>query len=391
MGAYLNTLAALTRVPALRTIALCGVLILVGRDPLLLQAYPALAETVDNLREPQRLNARDTRLHERGYYEDLTDATRFNTELAGLYAHRPADWNVDGGVYQTGGFPPYAMLPSHQVIYKGVVQATNRWGMRDRDYEQSKPSGVFRVALLGSSHSKGSGVSADVNYENVAEDALNSENADGSRRRIEILNFSVGGYGPLCRLALLEEKVLSFQPDLVVFEGIDDFTWIVNEMANAVDKGIAIPFGPIVELMERAGAGPGLARIVAEQKLRPHAGEALEWTCRRFVETCRRNGAKPVAIFLPRPEIIRGESQLLSDQSELARRTGFEVIDMSQAYGAVADKRKLWIAPWDQHPNATGHRLLAERFLAGLRRELPVRNESTQTEKDSTHETDDGA
>jgi hypothetical protein len=53
-------------------------------------------------------------------------------------------------------------------------------------------------------------------------------------------------------------------------------------------------------------------------------------------------------------------------QAELrtARDAGFVVIDLSDVYRG-SDRNSLWIAEWDAHPNAQGHRLVGER-LYGL-------------------------
>ena len=44
---------------------------------------------------------------------------------------------------------------------------------------------------------------------------------------------------------------------------------------------------------------------------------------------------------------------------------GIPVVDLRGAYDGVADRTSLWVAPWDNHTNAAGRRLLAER-LYGL-------------------------
>src|SRR5574339_336198 len=45
--------------------------------------------------------------------------------------------------------------------------STNRWGMRDRDYERLPAPGVFRMALLGPSNVMGWGVADGETFEAV--------------------------------------------------------------------------------------------------------------------------------------------------------------------------------------------------------------------------------
>ncbi len=125
---------------------------------------PALANAVNQLRNPYFVSARDEEMLTRGYYEDLGDVARFNPQLAELYKGQPADWNRNWAVHRTGGFPAQELLPSRRVMAKGVALTTNRWAMRDREYEQAKPEGTYRFALLGSSHAMGGVVAASGSY-----------------------------------------------------------------------------------------------------------------------------------------------------------------------------------------------------------------------------------
>ena len=62
------------------------------------------------------------------------------------------------------------MAPSTSGILCGTLATTNRWGMRDREYDKEKPAGTYRFVLLGSSHEVGSGVKDDETFENLVED-----------------------------------------------------------------------------------------------------------------------------------------------------------------------------------------------------------------------------
>lgn len=354
-------------------IVVTSVVLGIGRRPLVLAFSPRAFEIVDDLKHPERLNERDTKILERGYYEDLTNTARINPELAELFTDRPADWNTGHTVRQTGSFPPYEMIPLQKEIYKGVEQNTNRWGMRDREYEMAKPPGVIRIALLGSSHTKGSGVNDDQTYENLAEGRLNREDTLGGQRQFEILNFSVGGYGPLCRLATLQKKVLDFHPDVVISEGIDDMTWIVTEMANAVEKGIELPFEPIRSIIDSTGVAKGTPRLMAEQKLKARAEEALAWTYAQIATDCKDRGIAAYAMFLPRPEDIKEEKDIIAQQTRLAEKAGLRMLDVSAAYSSVKKKDTLWVAKWDRHPGVQGHRLVADLLYENIRsRVLPA-------------------
>ena len=112
-----------------------------------------MAEVVVKVLSLNKLNRRDTELLERGYYEDLTDVTRYNTQLMELFAKEPADWQRQTRQPLVDVNDPYSneLIPSNQVRHRGVTLTTNRWGMRDRDYELAKPPDTYRIALIGAS------------------------------------------------------------------------------------------------------------------------------------------------------------------------------------------------------------------------------------------------
>ncbi|MFP6638779.1 MAG: SGNH/GDSL hydrolase family protein, partial [Myxococcota bacterium] len=320
---------------------------------------------VDRLKT-NKLNSIDAKRLERGYYEDLVDVARFNDQLASLYARQPSDWRGTKPVTrETGGFPPYEMIPSTREMYKGVLQGTNQWGMRDREYTREKPSGTYRIALLGSSHSKGSGVADHETYENLVEDRLNAEAPPG--RRYEILNFAVGGYGPLARMAILSDRVPAFDPDAVLYVAIDDFTWMMNELSSATAESREVPFDRLIAVLAEVGITPGMARVVAEHRVKPRLPELVEWSYTELFERTRAQGALPLAMILPRPIGKSDELQLIASQVQLAQQAGFQTLDISDAYAGTQEWSDLWIAPWDNHPNAHGHRLLADRVHDELR------------------------
>ncbi|MDP6761660.1 MAG: GDSL-type esterase/lipase family protein [Planctomycetota bacterium] len=349
----------------------CGLLLTVGRSPLWFSFEPRLAEAVERL-ATNKLNSADAGQLERGYYEDLTDVTRFNSELADLYKDRPAGWNVNAAIRQTpDSYPPYDLYPSVEVEYKGCTLVTNRWGFRDREYEKEKPPGVFRIGFLGSSHTAGIGVENEETYENVLEDRLNAEQAREGLR-FEVLNFAISGYGPLCRLATLETRALEFDLDLVVNVGIDDLPWITKELAHAVDKEIGVPYPELLELMAEVDVHPGLPRIVADNRLPRIAERALGWIYARAAAVCAENGVATVATFIPRPETGVARPEHLAAQLELARAGGYTVVDTAHAYASEENLPSLWIAPWDHHPIARGHRMLADAVYDALLPHLPV-------------------
>lgn len=350
------------------TLAIAAGMLLVAQYPLIFSFSPKLVSIVDNMRSGDRLSARDSKAMERGYYEDLTNVTRFNDELAEILSEMPPGWNKNAAVQpHPAEFPPFSFRPNASVDYKGARLNINQWGMHDREYTMEKPPGTFRIAVLGSSHTVGIGVDRAHTYENLVEDRLNAQYGAARGVKFEILNFAVSGYGPTCGLITFEQKILDFAPDAVLVGGMDDITWIVNELVNASTKSLPIPYQELADAVARADVPPGTPMVLAEQRLSPHARTMLEFVYGRFVELSRAHHVIPLATVLPRPEDLTDRILALdAEQAEMMERAGFELVDTHHAYEALADPSSLWIRKYDRHPNEQGHRLLADALYASL-------------------------
>ena len=101
----------------------------------------------------------------------------------------------------------------HQTPEYTVEIRTNSQGMRaDTDFSIAKPDGTKRIAILGDSFGMGYGVDLEDSSLFILQTQL--EEALGCR--VEIMNFSVSGFGPAEELIVLEAEALAFNPDLVI-------------------------------------------------------------------------------------------------------------------------------------------------------------------------------
>ena len=64
------------------------------------------------------------------------------------------------------------VAPSRVFNYYRKTVTTNRWGMRDREFDLAKPPGTFRIGLFGESHTFGNGVADEEVYEQLVEMAV---------------------------------------------------------------------------------------------------------------------------------------------------------------------------------------------------------------------------
>jgi hypothetical protein len=80
-----------------------------------------------------------------------------------------------------------------------------------------------------------------------------------------------------------------------------------------------------------------------------------------MVETCRANGITPVYVLLPMT-YQHLTSRNVTDDMAMAKDAGFVTISLADVYRGYRTK-DLEIASWDDHPNALGHKLIAEALI----------------------------
>jgi len=328
-----------------------------------------------------RLSDQEAALLQRGYYEDLIGVNRFNSQLWEIYSKRPSEWVAMRDtevVRSTNDNLILELVPSTTIDFNGTTLSTNRWGMRDRDYELIPSPNSYRIALTGPSFVMGYGVEDDEGFEWLLEDRLNQEHAGSLYTEYEILDFAVPGYSAIQDLILLEQKALAFKPNAIFFMAHQrEEEAVVKYIADRLSVGADLPYPDLIELTRQAGVEPGATKVETERLLQPIGTEILSWTYRRVVEVSRAQGILPVWIFMPTLEDPLHEEEIVH-LKRVAAESGFIVLDLSDAYDNQ-NLDSLVVAYWDKHPNAKGHSLIAESLYQKLLErndEIPLFQES---------------
>jgi hypothetical protein len=353
-------------------------LLLFGESHRLKAANDTLyAEVVQSLRT-DRLNELEYNKRTRGYYEDL-DVTR-------------EDANVRMGLQALGWWPAkiihitskdfllYRPIPDRFVPVHGITVTYNSRGLRGPWYEEKKAPGVFRIAVVGSSTEAGRGVSDDQTFVHQLEKRLNREDVNGRISKFELWNFSVEGYGALQKLMVVEQQVLAYDPDLIL--------WITygperqrlgDQLADAIRAGYNAPppfEESVQEICKKAHIDASMPAPRIERLLRPYTGELIDQVFQRFAELCRTHHTR--GCFVYRPQLKEFVHLKMANRQEVLRfahKTEQPILDLTGCFSSEPDPDKLMVSPestyyWrtlkregpDDHPNAAGHKLLADRL-----------------------------
>jgi D-alanyl-lipoteichoic acid acyltransferase DltB (MBOAT superfamily) len=323
-----------------------------------------LPDRIDRIRV-DRLNIRDQQRQERGYYENL-----INVNLGarvGLIDEpgTPRDWVTirESGLLQNRpDFLLAELRPNLDTIFQRARIQTNQWGMRDREYPLAKPEGTVRIAVLGASHVMGTGVANGEPFPDRFEELLNS--ASGGVR-YEVLNFAVAGLGPLNHLFILGEKVAPFEPDVVLYVMMEDIEYFLEaHMVDVVYRGVELPVPYLRDLVTSLSLDPTLPRDTTRARIAPYAAEIEAWAERGMAEAIREMNARPVAMYLPRPQRTTSENVIRRVLGR-AHEAGFDTLALRGVYDGYTIQ-ELKVAPWDLHPNPFAHGLIAENMVAAF-------------------------
>lgn len=318
-----------------------------------------------------------------GYYVGLIDGDGSGRdELAMALMGRPPEpkfADIGASQYVPGDYLQFVLLPNVDVPAFGGRFTTNTHGLRDRHVEKAKPPGVFRIALLGSSMDMGWGVDVSETYENRLEEWLNAYAAKhGIDRKFEVVNFAVAAYSPLHRVEVFERQVRQFEPDLVLYSATRLDTRLLQiHLVGLLQDGVDVKYDFVRPILARGGIDPAQARIApgtdratsdrvkARKEQIKAAVEPVLWdlnaaSVQYLAQACQSAGIAMAMVIIPRATESDGPAYRGPDVARIqamAVSAGVPVADLTACFDDQ-DPRAIEIAPWDDHPNALGHRLL---------------------------------
>jgi hypothetical protein len=258
-----------------------------------------------------------------------------------------------------------------------VTISINSQGRRDKEVPLKKPSGTFRIAILGDSVAFGARVETKDDFASQLEWTLN---ARSESLRYQVLNFGVPGYGTWQELSVLKEKTLAYDPDLVIL------AFVMNDL---FDNNQAGKLG-YLNMMRVQGIAKFLRehsafyRWMRERVLSVEAQVALRDPCAggdpqfcwettrqlldQMVDTTRQRGVKFVLVVFPirsqtlgpDPNIEARYQQVLTGY---ARDKGIPKVDLLKAFTENKDD-ELFVD--DYHPTEIGHSIATIEMIEQL-------------------------
>jgi lysophospholipase L1-like esterase len=279
---------------------------------------------------------------------------------------------------QVFAFKPHAsgVFPGNIDMSRTFPYRTNAHGLRDRD-RSPKPPGSRRVLVVGDSYTWGYAVAEDEAFPQVAERLLQ----EGGHSEIEVINGGIPDYNSRQERQLLEQLMPIYQPDAVFL------AYVVND----AEPSTAMPTPPeeayrhsrswfLTELAER------LNRRLFRRRVLPSAKDtvggdyrdgfvdgAVKWrdsrqAIREMRDLCAAAGIPFTVLIMPDFTQSFDDAYAWRPIHEAVASWGREltipVFDLLTTFRGQ-DHQALWV-PWDGHPNADAHRLIAAFLVSRI-------------------------
>jgi len=254
----------------------------------------------------------------------------------------------------------------------GVTVRTNADGLRDRQITSERKPGVMRIAMLGDSRTLGWGVSFDAIFADRIERRYSTAGV-----KTEAINFGVGNWNTVQQVRSFLTKGREYQPDIVVL------TYFLDDAAPAQpysgSPGWLLRNCPACLVLGGLPDSTAYQSWGADERARYYlglydGGQADGWLAAkaaisRLAAYCEENDIELLIAHLP--DLRDVQNYRFGLITELIRQTANEndaaFVDLLPVLQFQASD-DLWVSPSDPHPNAFGHKLIANGLFSALQK-----------------------
>lgn len=320
-----------------------------------------------------KVNDADREIVDLGYYDQMVETggisrTGWQFRLLG-----DLEWGAaSGATHRTGDVMLRVFNPNAKVLHHGYHLYINHMGLRDKEYTDAKPPGTMRWAFCGGSYVLGPGVEKEFTFEAMIEEELNDSLQKSGAGKLEILNFSNGGYLLPQTVELCRTKIFQYNPDYVFyFAHPGELEYTPKNISRLIAFGADLSgFPEFQKVIDEAGLKQSQSKIEMMRRMEPYQEKLMRWGYKEITDMCRAHNAQPVWVFFPTTTDgdTHAEFQKLS---KIAEEYGFIVLDLSDVY-AGHKTSSIQNSESDSHPNKVGHKLIAEKMKAEIRKKILV-------------------
>jgi hypothetical protein len=254
----------------------------------------------------------------------------------------------------------------------------NDAGFRGRAFTETKPPGIYRIAVVGDSFTYGNGIRQEDRFSDLLQARLPSH--------IEVLNFGQPGANTPEHRHLVEALLPRIHPDFVLLQ------WYINDVEDDDSSGrpTFIPLLPIrrlhnwlndasalytvmnmqwAELQVALGMTISyqdyLKRRLADPNSRDSLADASELSA--LIAACRQQHVPLGIVLFPDTASSPGADYPFGYLHDRVLATcdaqHLTCLDLRKDFSLVKERQSLWASRLDHHPSARANAIAAERIL----------------------------
>lgn len=317
-----------------------------------------------------KLNRADEHLMVEGYYTEILIGNELTNPLGEMRTPQREQFRFTEGALIVDDFREVIQKPNTRFLFKDKPYSINEWGMRDQSYSRKSSPNTIRTLFMGGSFVVGSGIADKEVFDYSLEKRMN-KGKQGPR--YEFMNVASSGFDLIdCILRFDLENLQEFQPDYAIYfsHGVD-VQKNLKDIVLCYKKGCPIPYPFMDSLILQAELTREMTEFEMMRRLRPFGMDMLRRSYELLYERCVSNGIVPVWAYWPtvglRPEMDLEKQEILP----LVRELGYLVLDLDGVYAGY-DPDTLYVAPNDRHPNALGHKLVADELYRRFNGDFPL-------------------
>ena len=280
----------------------------------------------------------------------------YNTEM----------WRYARELKQKSDYPNqgHEHIPNKEAFLYGVEFETNSFGFRsEKEFVVPKPENITRILILGDSITVGWGVKQNESYPERLEWMLNKN----SGKRYEVINTGVGNYNTKSELATLK-KYLDLEPDIVILgfyiNDIEEVNYCHNTLCwvkmNLFTYAYIYDKVTILQFDTEYNYENYYLDLYKDNNLKNYFKESIN----TMIEITYNNSIE--FIFVSIPELHELKEYPFEEannfiEEEVLSETNITYINLLTAFENQTPE-KMWVSYEDTHPNAAGHKIIAEEI-----------------------------
>jgi len=271
----------------------------------------------------------------------------------------------------------FAHKPNGHAFLMGSEMQINSQGLRDYEYPLAKPSGVYRILLLGDSTTLGWGDPLQDTAAKILERKLNAEHVPGIER-FEAINAGVGNYDTVQEVTYYETRGRAFHPDLVILVYFinDPEPVPVEKKGFLIDRSYLIAFltNRFDGVLRRLGTRPDWKTYYSSLYNDDLPGfQACKAALKDLAAATRNDNTKLVVAILPELHQINNDYPFTAAHQKIKDVLAPEhvpVVDLIDGLRNHGPEITLWVTPLDDHPNGKANTLIADQMQDWILKDL---------------------